>query len=164
MDGFRELTRKQLDERFETVRSVDLREVPRGGWVRTIREALQMTSRALGRRIGVSQSAVSQLEARERAETITLASLQRLATGLDCQLVYALIPRSTLRGTMRRQARRRARSMVEAVARSMELEGQGISDEDRITQERTLEESLLGRPSTSFWDESSGMSHENRHP
>ncbi len=130
--------------------------------MRTIREALQMTSRALGRRIGISQSAVSQLEARERAETITLSSLQKLANGLDCELVYALLPRSTLRRTMRRQARRRARRMVESVARSMELEGQGISDEDRITQEKTLEESLLGRPSTSFWDEPSGMNHEDR--
>ena len=153
MDEFKQLTRKQLDQRFAPLQSSNLREVPRGGWAKTIRRALGMTSQALGSRIGIGQSAVSQLEASEEAETITLASLRKLAQGLQCQLVYAMVPESTLDEIVRQQAQRRAKSIVESVSSSMELEDQGVSVEDQKRQIETLARSLLTKSSTGFWDE-----------
>ena len=153
MDEFKQLTRKQLDQKFAPLQSANLREVPRGGWAKTIRRALGMTSQALGSRIGIGQSAVSQLEASEEAETITLASLRKLAQGLQCQLVYAMVPESTLDEIVRQQAHRRAKSIVESVSSSMELEDQAVSVEDQKRQIETLARSLLTKSSTGFWDE-----------
>ena len=153
MDEFKQLTRKQLDQKFAPFQGSNLREVPRGGWAKTIRQALGMTSQALGSRIGIGQSAVSQLEASEEAETITLASLRKLAHGLQCQLVYAMVPESTLDEIVRQQAHRRAKSIVESVSSSMELEDQGVSVEDQSRQIETLARSLLTKSSTGFWDE-----------
>jgi predicted DNA-binding mobile mystery protein A len=65
---------------------------PTGGWLWPVREALGMTTRQLGRRVGVSKTSVTAAERAEREGTITLATLRRYAEGLDCQLVYSLVP------------------------------------------------------------------------
>jgi predicted DNA-binding mobile mystery protein A len=112
-----------------------------------------MSGKALGRRIGVSQSAISQLEASEERETITLGSLRKLAEGMECDLVYAFVPKDSLDEIMRRQATLRARSIVDSVSTSMELEDQAVSDEDQESQVETLANELLVRPGTGLWDE-----------
>jgi DNA-binding XRE family transcriptional regulator len=62
---FQDLKRKQIDEKLSMFRRGNTPEVPKGGWVKTIRTALGMSSDVLGRRLGISQSAVIQLEASE---------------------------------------------------------------------------------------------------
>jgi predicted DNA-binding mobile mystery protein A len=153
MNEFKELTRKQLDQKLAVLRQSSLREVPRGGWTKTIRTALGMNSEALGKRIGVTQSAVSQLEASEETESISLASLRKLAQGLECELVYALVPKASLDEIMREQAHRRAKSIVQSVSSSMELEDQVLPVQEQSRQIERLTESLLTKPSTGFWDE-----------
>ena len=153
MNEFKQLTRKQLDQKLSVVRNSNLREVPRRGWTKTIRAALGMSSESLGKRIGITQSAVSQLETSEEAESITLASLRRLARGLECELVYALVPRASLDEILRDQAHRRAESIVLSVSSSMELEDQGTSVEDQYSQIETLARSLVDKPGPGFWDE-----------
>lgn len=153
MNEFKRLTRKQLDQKLAVLRQSTLREVPRRGWTRAIRTALGMSSDSLGKRIGITQSAVSQLESSEEAGSITLASLRRLAGGLECDLVYALVPRASLEEMLRDQAHRRAKSIVRSVSSSMELENQGISVEDQFSQIETLVKSLVAKPGPGFWDE-----------
>ena len=68
-------------------------ERPETGWARSIREVLGMTKEQLGARVGLTVSAISTLERSERNGVITIRSLQRLAEGLDCDLVYAIVPR-----------------------------------------------------------------------
>ena len=58
-----------------------------------IRQALGMSARTLGNRIGVSQSQVSKLGNSELDKAITLRSLERVAEGLNCELVYFLVPK-----------------------------------------------------------------------
>ena len=53
-----------------------------------------MTVRDLGRRLGIASSSVTRLEQREREGAITLAALRKAAAALDCELVYAVVPRS----------------------------------------------------------------------
>ncbi|MEN8145252.1 MAG: mobile mystery protein A [Gemmatimonadota bacterium] len=153
MDEFKQLTRKQLNHKLEPLRRSNLSEVPRGGWSKAIRQALGMSSKALGKRIGVSQSAVSQLESSEEAETITLASLKKLAQGMHCRLVYALVPTSTLDEILLQQAQQRARSIVDSVSTSMDLEDQSVPTEDLEVQIETLTKNLLAKPGSGFWDE-----------
>jgi predicted DNA-binding mobile mystery protein A len=150
---FQDLKRKQIDEKLSMFRRGNVPEVPRGGWAKTIRTALGMSSDALGKRLGISQSAVIQLEAGEEAGTASFASLRKLAGGLECDLVYALVPRTSLDEIVRKQALRRARTLVKSVAASMQLEDQGISGQEQNRQVEALARNLLSTPSTGFWDE-----------
>lgn len=153
MNEFQYLKRKQLDDRLEPLRTKDFREVPAGGWAKTVRTALGMPAEVLGKRIGIGQSAVSQLEASETAETITLASLKKLGEGLECDLVYALVPRTGLNEMMKRQALNRATKIVGSVSDSMALEAQAVRKEDQQLQINLMAQDFLTRPSTGLWDE-----------
>ena len=98
----RQLARKRLDERFSAWKSLPpaARIAPRGGWVRAIREALGMPRQELGRRMGVGEKRVMQLENGEAQGKITVESLARAAEALDCELVVALLPRRPLEQTV----------------------------------------------------------------
>lgn len=55
-----------------------------------------MSSPALGRRLGISGQGVRKLEQAEADGTISLKTLSRLAHGLDCEVRYILVPRTSL--------------------------------------------------------------------
>jgi predicted DNA-binding mobile mystery protein A len=119
--------RRELDRKFGTTDLEPIRARPRSGWIRAIREALGMSQGVLARRIGISPAAVSNLEHAELHGGITVSKLEEVAAALNCTLVYALIPRSTLEQTVLDQARSVAVETFRYAARTMELEDQGIS-------------------------------------
>jgi predicted DNA-binding mobile mystery protein A len=121
----RRRARRRLDERLDVMRRhLVAFSVPHGGWVAGIREALGMTRSDLARRMGVAPSTVARLEANERAGTIQLDTLRRAAAELDCELVYALVPRRPLEGVVLEQARKRATAQIALVEHTMLLEDQ----------------------------------------
>jgi len=125
-----ELGRKQLDKKFDDGSLNDLARRPTSGWVRAIRDALGMTSRQLAARMGVSQPAVTQLEQSELNWGVRLDSLRRAAAAMDCELVYALVPRTSLEETVHRRAQLLAERDLAAVDRSMRLEGQAVGADE----------------------------------
>jgi len=79
--------------------------VPRAGWVREIRTALGLSQSQLAARAGVSRATVQQMERAEAQRRITLASLDKLALAMDCQVALAIVPRGgTLDDVRHRQA------------------------------------------------------------
>lgn len=79
--------------------------VPRVGWVREIRTALGLSQSQLAARAGVSRATVQQMERAEAQRRITLASLDKLALAMGCQVALAIVPRGgTLDDVRRRQA------------------------------------------------------------
>src|SRR5271169_5402201 len=131
------LTATQIDRKLAPLRAISasLRPSSAGGWIRALRQGLGLSAAALGKRMKLAQQSVVQLERNERAGAITLASLRRAAEAFDAELVYAIIPRKTLRETISDQAIKIARERVAPVARSMQLEAQGLTDvelQDRI--------------------------------
>jgi predicted DNA-binding mobile mystery protein A len=121
--------RRQLDRKIASGDFSRLRARPQGGWVRSIRTALGMSGEALAVRLGVTRAAVSKLEHGEVIGGITIGKLDQIAIALDCTLVYALIPNSTLEDTVRRQARQVAAQQLGYAANAMALEDQAIDDE-----------------------------------
>ena len=85
-----------------------------------------MSSASLAARRNVSRQAIAALERSERAGTVRLETLQRAASAMDCRLVYALVPRTTLQGTVETQAGRIVDAWAVSVAHTMALEGQAV--------------------------------------
>lgn len=90
-----------------------------------------MTQEALARRLGVTRNAVIKLEHSETSGGITIGKLSQVAAALDCNLVYALVPNTTLDDTVRRQAAKVVAGRLGYVGATMALEDQAVSDEQR---------------------------------
>lgn len=125
----RQLARTRLDARLEGLRSLPRSShlAPRGGWIRAIREALGMPRRVLGKRMGVGEKRIAQLELGEVKGKLNIDSLKRAAQALDCELVLALVPRNSLQKLVDDKRAALASAWLESrVIRTMELEGQGV--------------------------------------
>ena len=119
----RTLARRHLDARLEPMRSTPL-DPPRRGWIRATRDALGMTAAELAARLGVSPQQISQYEAAERAGTIKLQTLQRVAEALGGSVHYALVTEEPMEQMVLRRARELALRELATVDHSMALEQQ----------------------------------------
>lgn len=152
MRTFEDLGVRQLDEALKPFGPLKQRPPPRQGWARTLREALGMSLRQLADRAGLSTTAVRSVEINEARRKVQLRSLEALADAMDCDLVYALIPRSSLQSSLERQAGRVADRMMERVSGSMALEAQGVAPEVVSLQWEALKQEVLRQRGRDFWD------------
>lgn len=149
----RALARRQLDKKLASLRGSEAFTRPRRGWIKSIREALGMTAKQLGRRLGVSQPRVTAIEKAEVAGALTLESLEKAAHAMDCQLVYALVPREPLNDMLRKRAEGRARGMMAATGHSMALEAQAVDQETEAEQLEELVRRLMDKAGAEMWDD-----------
>jgi len=82
--------------------------------------------------MGVSQTRVSSIERAEADDAIKLDTLRRAADALDCDLVYFLVPRTSLDRAVQSQARRKATASLLHVAHNMRLEDQAVDPTGHI--------------------------------
>ncbi len=136
--GKRAIPRRRLDQRFSSMKPETRYRPPPKGWVRAVRDALGMSGAQLGRRMGVTAQSVADLEKSEASGTIQLKTLRRVAEALDCVVVYALLPRSSLEDMVQGRAREIARKELVRIAHTMDLEAQGLSQEEREEQIETF--------------------------
>jgi predicted DNA-binding mobile mystery protein A len=152
MTALQDLALRQLDQTLEPAVALRGLAPPRTGWATAIRSALGLTMRQMGKRLGLSQSSYADAEANEAKGTISLNQLRRVADALDCDLVYALVPRRPLAEVVDRRATELARRDVLGVAHSMALEQQASSEALTEAQvARAKAERLAGRWSR-LWD------------
>jgi predicted DNA-binding mobile mystery protein A len=126
--------RRELDQKLGAIPPRQF-EVPRVGWVRAVRQALGMSAADLAQRMGVTSGAVLDLERAEVVGGVTLDRLGRAAEAMDCELVYALVPRTSLSDAVERQARSRIAAEIAATGRAMELEDQRTEFEPETIRE-----------------------------
>ena len=135
---FRNLLLHQLDRRLEPYRAARKVSRPAKGGVRALRQALGVSSAELARRLGTSRQLPLQLEKAEAEDRITLKSLRAMAHALDCELVYALVPRAdTLHALVEDRARAEAKQRVLGVEHSMALENQAVGGIDQAIEAET---------------------------
>ncbi len=150
---YRRTMRDQLDKTFEQLNSLKLLQPPVKGWLRAIREALGLSGKQLGERLGVSQPRIVQLEKDEISGALTLKSMRQAAEAMDCLFVYAVVPRSSLAETMRLQARKVAGKRLSRTSHTMLLEDQTVSaDEQQQMLEDKVEELIRNAPHD-FWSD-----------
>jgi predicted DNA-binding mobile mystery protein A len=104
--------------------------LPRAGWLKAIRGALGLSTTQLAKRMGVDQAHAYRLEQREVAGSVTLDSLKRAAEAMDCDFIYAIVPKKQFKNLddiLSRRAMSLAEKLHNHVEHSMKLEAQGSS-------------------------------------
>jgi predicted DNA-binding mobile mystery protein A len=118
----------QIERALEAYVSIKGRIPPPGGWLRSIRESLGRSIRSQAGILGLAPATLQHSETSEAEDRITLGQLRKLAHGLDCELVYALIPSKPLHDMVEERARDLADQEVMAVSHMMALEDQQPSE------------------------------------
>jgi predicted DNA-binding mobile mystery protein A len=120
---FRQLRLSQLDRTLETARRLPPR--PSQGWIASVREALGLSQRHVGKTMHASGQAIQQFEQAEAENRITLRALRRVAGTMGCEVVYVLVPRSgSFEELADQPTRERAARDVKSVVHTMALEDQ----------------------------------------
>lgn len=150
---------------LEPWQALRIARAPSQGWVSTIRRALGMSSAQLAARMRISRQSLEALEAREVAGTATVDALRRAADALDCDLVYALVPRQvSLEAVVTAQARRHAERLVGRAGHTMALEEQAVAMNETEHQIAVLTRRLLAEWPRELWDEIADPSHRIERP
>jgi transcriptional regulator with XRE-family HTH domain len=122
-----------------------------GALIKSIREQLGMSQRALAKRAGVPQSTVSRVEQGQR--DVTLSTLRKIFGSVFCDPVIAPLLQDSIDSIRRKQARKVAEKHVGYLKGTMNLEGQ--QPDSRFVEEllRQEEERLLDGPNAKLWEE-----------
>jgi predicted DNA-binding mobile mystery protein A len=144
------LGRWALDTQLKPLRDMEPLIRPGRGWIKAIREAIGMTTGQFARRLGVSQPRVAALEKAEADGVVTLKSLRQAAEALDCDFVYALVPRKPLEQVVKDRARDVAERQLARTDQTMRLENQAVSKE-RIARARDELAAELLRSDRRLW-------------
>lgn len=128
MKHLRAIARHRMDQRYRQLGPLSQMVRPHRGWIRAVRDALGMSGAELGHRLGISQQRVAALEKAEEQLSIQLDTLERVADALNCHLVYALVPRTSLTEAVKAQARSKATQILRRAAHHSRLENQASND------------------------------------
>jgi len=125
MDSKQQLIIEQIDRRLQDFKSVENIILPEKGWIYSIRIALKMSMRQLGKRLDITPQSVKEIEEREASGSITINSLREAGVALDMQLFYGFIPKKgSIDKMIEDRAFEIAREIVSRTSHSMMLENQ----------------------------------------
>ncbi len=110
-----------------------------------------MTFKDVAQRMGVSEATVSGYEKREADDSITLGSLRRAAEAMNCRLVYAIVPETSLEQVVRDRAARIVDERLARVGHTMSLENQGVPSTDFAHERERMIDALLRDEPRSLW-------------
>ncbi len=142
--------RKILDDRLGRFKGEAAARPPRG-WVRAIREALGMTGTQLAKRLKVDPSTVSAMEKGEVQDTVTLGTLRRAAEAMNCRLVYAIVPDTSLEQVVRNRAATVVDARLVRLGHTMALENQALTDPDLADERTRMIEDLIRDEPRRIW-------------
>lgn len=143
--------RRQLEERVAPLKRE--REYVAMSWIRSVREALGMSGKQLAARLGVEPPRLAVLEKREPSGRVTVQSLRKAAAALDCDFVYAFVPKTSFEDTLRRRALAVAARRIGRVSHTMRLEDQGLSVKDEGFLLRDKADELVRELPRWLWDD-----------
>ncbi len=147
----KKLLREQLDKKLSKLREFSVQGLTSLGWIRTIREALGMTSNDLASRVGVNQSRIIHMEQAEVDGNIKISTMKKIADALEMDFVYAFVPRTSLNDMVREQARLLALKKMERLDHTMRLEMQELSSEEKEKALKDMIDKILIDERKDFW-------------
>lgn len=149
MSSLKSLSREQFDRALPNLQNAArnlLERMPASGWIKSLRTLLGMSSSSLAHKLGIAHSGLLKLEKGELSGSITLGSLRRVADAMNADVVYAIVPRRQVAEAIHDRARHIARERVTSVAKSMQLEAQGLNSKQFERQVEDLARALETRP------------------
>ena len=127
--------------------------IPPAGWIYSIRQALGMSMRQLGNRMGITPQSVKEIEEREKNGTVTLKVLQQFGHALNLKLVYGFVPsEGTLEKIIERRALELATEIVKRTSASMKLEDQENKPDRLKKAVREKAEEIKFQMPKYFWE------------
>jgi predicted DNA-binding mobile mystery protein A len=111
-----------------------------------------MTTAQLAARTGVSQSRIPRIETGEVQGSITLKTLRSIAEGMDCTLVYALVPNAPLDDMLRERAQVVADQQLARAHHTMKLENQALEPRELKAERERLLAELISSDARRLWD------------
>ena len=150
---FRKLRVKHLDEQFSRKSFLKDIQTPPQGWIWEIRNALGMTHKQLANRLGISAPAVADYEKNEIKGAINIKTLKIASESMNCKLVYAIVPNTSLSDIINIQSLKAAKKMLKKVSHSMKLEDQDVGKKENIRQLKELLNQINFEFKSNIWDE-----------
>jgi len=127
--------------------------IPPAGWIYSIRQALGMSMRQLGNRMGITPQSVKEIEEREKNGTVTLKVLRQFGQSLNLKLVYGFIPsEGSLEKIIERRAWELAKEIVTRTSASMKLEDQENKPDRLKKAVREKAEEIKFQMPKYFWE------------
>lgn len=119
---------EQIDRRLKKIQAVSSSMKIRPGWLAFMRTALCMPLHILASRAKLTPPTVKKMEDREASGRITLASVNKLAAAMDCEFVYAIIPKTDVKHFLEIKSKEKAISLIKAADIHMTLEDQKVEE------------------------------------
>lgn len=146
----KKLIREQLDQKLAILREFAGHRLF-GGWIKTIREALGMTSGDLASRVGVNQSRIIHMEKSEGDGNIKISTMVKIANALNMDFVYGFAPRTPLNTMVQEQAEKIALQKMKRLNHTMLLEMQALSEVERNKALQDMIDKILTEEHKDFW-------------
>lgn len=144
---------KQLDKKLEEWSKSKVWFQPKNGWIKTIRKALGMTANQLANRLGVNRSRVIKIESDENRAALTMKTMAATAEALNCDFVYAFVPRKPLQKFIEQQAYNLAIRQMKNISHNMALEKQSLALEQNSEQIEELKIKLIKNSPKTLWSD-----------
>ena len=120
----------QLDKKLSKFAKIQTDIIPRGGWIKAIRTALNISLVQFAKMLKKSSPTVKELEEREAEKNITLKKLTEVGEALDLKLLYGFVPKDgTLEQMLEKRAYKIAKEIVMRTSHTMKLEDQENTEE-----------------------------------
>jgi predicted DNA-binding mobile mystery protein A len=140
---------KQVSRKLEELRPIQKQTLSIPSWINYLRAGLGMSLTQLAARTGVTQSSISHSIKLEEEGRITVGKLKEIANAMECDLVYAFVPRKKIEEIMHDQAIAKTLALMNETERHMELEDQKVKLNKNERLKELAEERLYSKY---LWD------------
>lgn len=136
---------KLIENKIKKFAPLAKEERPPKGWI-----AIKLPSVFLAKTLSFSQSRISQIEKQEIEGTLTLNTISAVADALNCEFVYALVPKDgSLEKMLEKFATFKAKAILNDTLKTMALENQTPSNLNE--QYEAIKQELLLNKNGALW-------------
>lgn len=140
MDKYTYLKVSQLDRKIQGISNSDL---PQTGWINVVRNTLNITFAYIAGKLNTSPQVIKKFEQNEIDGTITINTLKKVADAMECNLVYAFVPKAgSFESLIDNRAEQISELLISRASNSMDLEMQSVNDGMILNQKSHMKSEL----------------------
>jgi predicted DNA-binding mobile mystery protein A len=123
------------------------------GWIRMVRNAFGMSGTQLAKRLGVTKARISKAEQDELTGSVTLKTMQNMASAMNCRFVYAVVPENEIEEIIKKRAFDKAREQIKSASTQMALEAQALNDKQLAFAVDELASEIIEKMPSDLWND-----------